>query len=166
MANQNNVLVLGLGNDLLSDDGIGLRVASVLATRLAGHPEITVAETAEMGLALLDHITGFEALVIVDAIQTGQAAPGFVHEIDSAELKSLPALAPHFVGVNEALALGRSLGIPVPRETKIFAVEVADPFTVKSELTPSLDSALPAITERIETAVLSWCAGGRSRNRS
>ena len=157
------VLLLGLVNDLLSDDAVGLRVAAVLRERLADHPEITVAQTAEMGLSLLDYVTGFDALVIVDAIQTAQAAPGFVHELDASDLPALPALAPHFLGVNEALALGRSLGLQVPSAVKIFAIEVADPFTLGAQLTPALTPVLPKLTAQIEAATLSWCTGRRRR---
>ena len=64
-----------------------------------------------MGLALLDFITGYSAVVIVDSIQTGQAAPGFVHELDAASLKQLTGRTPHFLGVGETLALGRQLGL-------------------------------------------------------
>ena len=55
-----------------------------LQRELAGHPAIDFRETTEMGLALLDFITGYRAVAIVDSIQTGKAAPGFLHELDAA----------------------------------------------------------------------------------
>jgi hydrogenase maturation protease len=75
-------LVLGLGNDILSDDAVGLILARQLATKLAGIDGIEVRETMEMGLALLDFLVGYDAVLILDAIQTGQAAPGTLHEVD------------------------------------------------------------------------------------
>lgn len=147
------VLLLGLGNDILSDDSIGLRVAVALRERLRGNPHVTVVETAEMGLSLLDFLVGFDRLVLVDAVQTARALPGYVHEIAGEDLSSLPAVAPHFLGVGEVLALGRQLGLSMPREVKIFAVEVADPFTVGTELTPALNQALPHIIKRVEAAL-------------
>lgn len=142
-------LLLGLGNDLLSDDGIGLRVAAALRESLADQKDLTIAETAEMGLSLLDLVTGFETLVLVDAVQTGQSPPGFVHELDDASLPSVPAVSPHFLGVGEVLALGRRLGVPVPHHVLIFAIEVQDPFTVGTRLTPPMAAAFPGIVERI-----------------
>lgn len=142
-------LLLGLGNDILSDDGVGLRVAAAIEKRLAGRTDLTVVSTTEMGLSLLDQIVGFDDLVVVDAVQTPQGSPGHMHEIDGQELGSLPAVSPHFLGLGEVLALGRKLGLAVPDRVRIFAIEVQDPFTVSTALTPSLESALPSIVDRV-----------------
>ena len=106
-----------------------------------------------MGLALLDFLTGYDAAVIVDSIQTGQAPPGFIHELDAASLKQLTGGTPHFLGVGETLALGRQLNMPMPGQVRIFAIEVEDPFTLGTQLTPGLQTALPGIVERIAAAV-------------
>ena len=147
-------LLLGLGNDLLTDDSVGLLVAAALRERLASQTDLTVLSSAEMGLSLLDLVTGFDTVAIVDAVQTGQSPPGFVHELDDTSLPSAPAISPHFVGIGEALALGRQLGLPVPRQVLIFGVEVQDPFTVGTHLTPALAAALPGIVERIASRLL------------
>jgi hydrogenase maturation protease len=147
------VLVLGLGNDILTDDAIGLRVVQELRGHLAGHTTVDLRETTEMGLALLDFITGYRAVVIVDSIQTGKAAPGSLHEFDAAALKHLTGRTPHFLGVTETLALGNQLGLPMPEQVRIFAIEVADPFTLGTALTPPLQAALPGIVERISAAL-------------
>jgi hydrogenase maturation protease len=146
---QHKTLVLGLGNDSLTDDAVGLQVVQRLQHQLAGQLPIDFRETTEMGLALLDFMTGYSAVVIVDSIQTGKAAPGFVHEVDAASLKQLTGRTPHFVGVGETLALGRHLGLPMPDHVKIFAIEVADPFTLGTQMTPALQTALPGIVDRI-----------------
>jgi hydrogenase maturation protease len=116
---------------------------------LAGHPSIDIRETTEMGLALLDFVTGYRAVVIVDSIQTGRAAPGFLHELDAAALNQLTGRTPHFVGVSETLALGRQLGLAMPELVTIFAIEVEDPFTLGTAMTPALQAALPGIVARI-----------------
>jgi hydrogenase maturation protease len=147
------VLVLGLGNDLLTDDGVGLYVARELQRQVVGQDSIHVRETTEMGLALLDFLTGYDAAVIVDSIQTGQASPGFIHELDATSWKQLTGGTPHFLGVGETLALGRQLNMPMPAQVRIFAVEVEDPFTLGTQLTPALQTALPGIVGRIAAAV-------------
>jgi hydrogenase maturation protease len=152
-AGAGSVLLLGLGNDILTDDGVGLHVVRQLQSRLAGHPGIDVRETTEMGLALLDFITGYSAVVIVDSIQTGREAPGFVYELEAAALTQLTGRTPHFLGVSETLALGRQLGLPMPERVKIFAIEVEDPFTLGTALGPALEAALPGIVERIAAVV-------------
>jgi len=150
---RNKVLLLGLGNDILTDDSIGLRVAAGLREQFSGREGVTILQTTEMGLALLDIVADCSDLVLVDAVQTHKEAPGFVHELEERDLQPLSNCSPHFLGVGETLALGRKLGISVPVRVKIFAVEAADPFTVSQRLTPSLEAALPAIIERVAAYV-------------
>ena len=143
------VLVLGLGNDILSDDAAGLLVAAAVRERLAGEPDIEVRATTEMGLALLDEIAGREAVVLVDSVQTGRAPPGHLHEFGPEELSTVLTTSPHFLGVGETLALGQRLGLAMPRQLRIFALEVHDPFTVGTHLTPAVQQAIPTTAERV-----------------
>jgi hydrogenase maturation protease len=160
MADTNHqLLILGLGNDILTDDAVGLHVVRQLQRRLAGRPGVDIRETTEMGLALLDFITGYAAVVIVDSIQTGRQAPGFLHELEAAALTQATGRTPHFLGVSETLALGRRLGLPMPERVKVFAVEVEDPFTLGTEMTPAIRSALPLAVERVLDSVRGLMAG-------
>ncbi len=152
------LLILGLGNDILTDDAVGLHVVRLLREELSNRPEIELRETTEMGLALLDHLTGFPAAVIIDSIQTGRAEPGFLHRFDPASLKQFAGRTPHFVGVGETLAAGRQLGLEMPTTVKIYAIEIADPFTIGSSLSPGLSQALPAIVQTICHEVKSMLA--------
>ena len=120
---------------------------------LAGDDRIEVRETMEMGLALLDFIVGYRAVVIVDSIQTGKAPAGTILELDAAGLKQITGRTPHFLGVGETLALGRQLGLAMPQEVRILAVEVEDPFTLGTEMTPVLQQALPAVLMRTRQAL-------------
>ena len=147
------LLLLGLGNDILTDDAVGLFVVRDLRPKLAGHPSIDIRETPEMGLALLDFITGYRTVVIVDSIQTCKAPPGFLHQLDASALNQLTGRTPHFVGVSETLALGRQLGLAMPEQVRIFAIEVEDPFTLGTAMTPALQAALPGIVQRIADAL-------------
>lgn len=147
-------LVLGLGNDILTDDAVGLHVVRRLAGELRGdHSDIDVRETTEMGLALLDFLTGYASVIIVDSIQTGRSAPGSVHELDPFSLNLMTGRTPHFLGVGETLALGRELGLAMPGQVRIFAIEVEDPLTVSTAMSPALEEALPRIVARIGEAV-------------
>jgi hydrogenase maturation protease len=144
------VLVLGLGNDILCDDAIGLRVVRRVGELLepADAPVISVTETEEMGLCLLDHIVGRRDLVLVDSIQTGKSPPGHLHEICADDLKRLVGSPPHFLGIGETLALGRQLGLAMPERVRILAIEVAEPHLLSTAMTPALEAALPALADR------------------
>ena len=151
------ILLLGLGNDILSDDAIGLHVVRELERELAGQPDIDVRETTEMGLALLDFMAGYSSVVIVDSIQTGKAPPGFLHDLDAAALAQLTGRTPHFLGVGETLALGRQLGLAMPGQVRIFAIEVEDPFTLGAALSPRMQELLPGLVSRIRAALPGSC---------
>ncbi len=136
------VLILGLGNDLLTDDAVGLRVANEIRSRVAGDSRIHVHETTEMGLALLDLIVGYESLVVVDSIQTGRQAPGYVHELEGLHLLRGATRTPHAVGVEQLCHLGRTRGLAVPHQVRIIAIEVGDPFTFGNDMTPEVEAAI------------------------
>lgn len=150
------VLVLGLGNDILTDDMVGLLVAREVGARLAHEPGIAVRETTEMGLTLLDEIVDCASLVLVDAVQTGGSPIGHIHEIEADELPQVTATSPHFVGVGETLAMGRTLGLAMPERVCIFAVEVEDPYTLGLAPTPAVAEAIPVAVERIVELAREW----------
>jgi hydrogenase maturation protease len=156
--NAGKILVLGLGNDILTDDAIGLNVVRQLRDVWAGDDGVDVCETMEMGLALLDFMVGYRAVVIVDSIQTGKAAPGTIHAVDAAGLKCLTGRTPHFLGVGETLALGRQLGLSMPEEVQIIAVEVEDPFTLGTQMTPALQQAMPGVMAQVRAVVAGYAA--------
>lgn len=147
------VLLLGLGNELLADDAVGLLVARKLEKRLAGRPGTCVMATEESGLSLLDMVVGFDRLVVVDAIQTGQSAPGTIHVITQEDLGRIPLVSPHFVGIVEMLDLGRRLRLHMPEDIAIFAIEVQDVQTICKGMTATVKAALPGIITRVEAAI-------------
>jgi len=73
-------LVLGVGNPILTDDAVGFRVARLLKET---RPELTVIETSEAGLTLLELITDCEWVIIVDSVKTGKSKPGTLHQLAS-----------------------------------------------------------------------------------
>ncbi len=147
-----SVLVLGLGNDILTDDAVGLEVVREVGDRLHGEEGIDVRCTMEMGLALLDEITGYAALVLVDAVKTGRATPGHLHEMAVRDLEVLRSVTPHFLGIGETLALGRLLHLPMPGEVRIFGIEVQDTRTLGTALTAGVSAAVPGIIDSVVTA--------------
>jgi len=142
-------LILGLGNTILSDDGVGIRVIEELQRRLYD-PDITVLETNVSGLSLLDIIIGYDKVIIVDAIQTVGGKPGDIYQLTPDALKvSRHAASPHDVNFATALELGKKLGLAVPREIVIFAIEVDDVTTFSEECTPELKKAIPVCVEMV-----------------
>ena len=73
-------LVLGLGNPLVSDDSVGLRVAAELKPLLADRPDVDVDEDYWGGLRLMERMVGYRRAIVIDAICTG-AEPGTIHRL-------------------------------------------------------------------------------------
>jgi hydrogenase maturation protease len=143
------LLVLGLGNDLMADDAVGLHVVRAIAARLPEDGPVTVRESPQMGFSLMDDLAGYEVALLVDAVQTGQAPPGHVHVLDPAALKTLPVTSPHFAGVGEMIALGRRLDLSMPREVRVLAIEAADPYTFSTRMSDVLQASLGTIVETV-----------------
>lgn len=143
------VLVLGVGNPILSDDGVGIHVARELKKRSI--PGVDVEELAASGLELLDVVRGYDKVVIIDAIQTTKGRPGELYVLEEKDFeKSIHGSSPHGINIATALALGRKL-VPneMPKEVVFFAVEAEDLVNVSERLTPKVAKALPRIVEKV-----------------
>jgi hydrogenase maturation protease len=144
-------LVVGLGNPILTDDGVGIYVARALAAR-ALPPDVEVAEASLGGLRLLDMIRGYERVVLVDAIQTAGGRPGQLHRLGPNDLcASRHAGCSHDMALPVALALGRQLGMPLPTDENliILAVEVVEVLDLGEQCTPEVEAAIPLAVEQV-----------------
>jgi len=149
------VLVLGVGNPILSDDGVGIHVAREL--KKGEMHGVDVEELAASGLELLDVVRGYDKVVIIDAIQTTKGKPGELYVLEEKDFeKSIHGSSPHGINIATALALGRKL-VPneMPKEVVFFAVEAEDLVNVSERLTPKVARALPRIVEKVRTELSS-----------
>ena len=139
------LLLLGIGNTILSDDGLGVAVAraayELLPADLRGRVDLEDACTG--GFDLVEYLPGYAAAVIADAIKTAGGEPGAVYTFDAADLKPTAHLA-HVHGVNlaGALAIADQLQLPIPSRVTVVAVEAADLYTFREELTPAVGRAV------------------------
>jgi hydrogenase maturation protease len=156
-AHGQRILVLGLGNDILGDDAVGLLAARRLRASLPA--SVDVQESAGAGLDLLDVLEGYGGALILDAIVTGAHPPGTVLEFSAADFREVVAPSPHFAGLPELLQMARQLAIPFPETISVLACEVADPYQIREGLSPPADAALPALVARAERIVASWVSG-------
>jgi len=144
------VLVLGVGNPILSDDGVGIHVARELRQMML--PGVHVDELAASGLELLDVVLDYDKVIIIDAIQTANGVPGETYILDEKDFeKSVHGSSPHGINIATALALGRKV-VPerMPKVVVFIAVEAEDLINVKEQLTPKVQAALPRIIKMVE----------------
>ncbi len=136
-------LVLGTGNPILSDDGVGIKVAHEVGEKL-NDPQITVAATSEAGLSLLDSIVGYDKVIIIDAIQTKEGNIGQIYRMGPEDFSLTKHFSsPHQINLVTALELGKMLGLAMPQKITIFAVEAKDIASFSEKCTPEVERAIP-----------------------
>lgn len=153
----NETLLLGMGNPILTDDAVGVRLVADFARRLEGTPGLSVvAECSVGGLNLLDVLSGYSRAIVVDSVRTRGGVPGRWYHFDGTALRDTMHLSSiHDANFATALELGRRLGmrLPQPPDIDIFAVEVLDNATFSERMSPELELSYPALSAGIYDAV-------------
>lgn len=100
------ILLLGLGNILLGDEGVGVRVVEALAERYEVGADVEVLDGGTSGMDLLDTIAGRSALIVIDALKSLRRPPGEVVRLEGEAIDQLfrTRLSPHQLGLSEVLA--------------------------------------------------------------
>ncbi len=147
-----STLILGMGNPILSDDGVGLEVARRLEEGpLPDGVEVRRSEVA--GLRLLELMRGYDKVVIVDALRSGRQ-PGEIVRYGAREFRGGHRYgSAHSIGLDTALELGRRLGVPMPDDVTVFAVEAEDVETFGEELSPPVAAAAGRVVELVRAEV-------------
>jgi len=142
-------LVLGLGNPILSDDGVGIQAAHEVANQL-NDPQVSVAETSTAGLSLLDSVVGYDKVIIIDAIQTEKGQAGQIYRMETADFSLTKHLSsPHQINLVTALELGKMLNLAMPQTITVFAVEAKDITTFNEKCTPEVEKAIPGVVKMV-----------------
>lgn len=142
-------LVLGLGNPILSDDGVGIEVVNRLR-ELVCDENVVIEEASIGGIRLVDMMAGYDRVIVVDAIKTRGGIPGQVHRLEAGDFAgTLHASSPHDLNFYTALELGRTTGMQMPGEVSVFAVEVDDIETFHEGCCPAVEGAVPEVTEAV-----------------
>ena len=140
-------LILGLGNPILTDDSIGIKIAQKIKEE---NPGLQVAETSEAGLALLDHALDYDKLIIIDSIKTEQGQPGELYKLGLDDLKpGLDFSSSHGIDIATAFKLAEELGHKIPQSISIYVVEIKDNTSFGEKCTQELEKRIPFIARQI-----------------
>ena len=152
-----DILVLGLGNILMSDDGFGGRVVEALGERYRLPPGVALLDGGTLGLDLLPRLEGIDRLLIIDALQMG-GAPGTVYRLHGEEVPRAFAqkLSVHQMGVQDLLAVAELQG-HLPRELVVWGVQ-AGAIDMGLDLTPEVGEALEEVVAGVVAELTSWGA--------
>lgn len=161
-------LVLGLGNPILSDDAVGVRLALDVRRALSNRTDLDVVpECSVGGLNLLDYLLGYRRAIVLDAIHTTGGTPGELYRFDATRLRHTAHLSNiHDANFATTLSLGRRLGLRLPRDEDIhiFAVEILDDRTFSRDLTPPVTRAYSACRDIVLDGVLSLLQATANRD--
>jgi hydrogenase maturation protease len=147
-------LVVGLGNPILGDDGVGWRVAEEVQKRLADRTEVEVDCFALGGLSLMERLTGYGRIILIDSIFTGTRSIGTVSVFpldDLADQTSGHTASTHDTSLRNALKVGRSMDIELPDDENVtvVAVEAEAVFDFSEILTSPVEAAVPVAVEAV-----------------
>jgi hydrogenase maturation protease len=151
------VAVVGVGNPIMGDDGVGPKIIEQLeGSPAAAADDVRLIDAGTTGFLALEAMSGAERAVVVDAVENGEA-PGTIHEyrcVDGTFETDIPEMTMHDVSFTEAVIAGRDV-YDLPHEIRILGVEPAD-VSIGDELSEAVEEAatelVGVLTERIDGA--------------
>jgi hydrogenase maturation protease len=139
-------IVIGLGNPILGDDGVGWQIAQQAQQQSDFPPDIEVDCLALGGISLMERLIGYERAILIDALVTHKNPIGSVLCFPLSQLpnRALGHMSSsHDTTLQNALTMGRDLGAQLPDEITIIAVEAQDIFDFSEQLSPEVAAAVP-----------------------
>lgn len=145
-----STIIIGIGNPLLTDDGVGLAVARRLEDALRGREAVTVACLSAGGLRLVEAMAGHDRAILIDAIVTSSGKPGAVYRLTPRDLgRTHNVPSTHDGSLPAAIELARLAGLKIPADIRIWAVEAGDVATFSESLTPAVAQAVPRVVQTV-----------------
>jgi hydrogenase maturation protease len=149
------ILIAGLGNPILGDDGFGWVVAEKISGILGtSHPTIKIERLALAGLSLMERMANYDRVILIDSLNTGNNPQGrlAVFSLDSLEnFAHGHSGSAHDLSLKQSLAFGRSLNVPLPEDKniEIVAVEASHCIEFSEVLTQAISAAVPAAVQAV-----------------
>jgi len=141
----NKVLLLGIGNPLLTDDGLGIIAArDISEKKLTG---VDFEEATASGIEVMEMMLDYEKVVVVDAIRWPDHEPGEVMRLEEKDFShTVHGSSPHGVNISTAIALGRQTSPDrMPKEIVFYAMQAEDVSTFSEKMTKKVKENLPKL---------------------
>ncbi len=138
--------IIGLGNPILTDDGVGIYTVREVGRCLAedgSSSDVDIVESEVGGFALMELMVGWKRVILIDAIRFDKLEPGAVIRIQPEDLHtSIRLRSIHEIDLPTVINLGYRLGLTMPRDFTIFGIQVEDLFTFSECLTPKAEQGM------------------------
>jgi hydrogenase maturation protease len=150
-----SILVMGLGNLLMGDDGLGSRVISELEQRFLACEQVSLLDGGTLGLDLLPRLEGIDRLLIIDALEMG-AEPGKVFRLEGEDVPRAFAnkLSVHQMGLQDLLAVAELQG-HLPAELVVIGAQSAE-IEMVMQLSPQVEAAFAGVMSAVLAELESW----------
>jgi hydrogenase maturation protease len=151
-------LIIGLGNPILGDDGVGWKIAQEIEKQFSSivdrPPSVTVECFALAGISLMEQMIGYERVILIDSLNTGKHPQGTVVTFSLDELADLTyghSASAHDLSLKNALVMGRSMGADLPDDKNVLvvAVEAQHVYDFSENLTPAVEAAVPVAVDEV-----------------
>jgi hydrogenase maturation protease len=135
-------LLVGLGNPIMGDDGVGINVVRLIKSKVQSQDGIEFKELSLGGLRLVEELLGFEEAIIVDSVSSDEAV-GKISEVTPEQLKnSRYSSSPHAMNFATALELYKKLKPEsIPTRIRIFTIAINSEYTFNDRLSPQVEEA-------------------------
>lgn len=152
--NSLKILVIGIGNEIKSDDAVGLEIVESISQDLKTLDKDINFKTSISGrIFLLDEIKGYDKVFLVDSIKTEDGSPGDWYILDPSDIESESGFfASHNINLGMMEEIGDFMGEDMP-EISIYAVEVQNPFEFGEELTNEMQEEIKTVKEEIQESI-------------
>ena len=142
-------IVIGLGNPILGDDGIGWKVAEAVTQQLASDSPVDVDFLSLGGISLMEHLIGYERAILIDAVTSNQEI-GSIIVLNLNQMPDYSAFhiaSAHDTSLQNALKLGKSMGVSLPKEVIVVGIATDHIYDFSEALSPAVAGAIPKATE-------------------
>jgi len=153
-ASSKRPLLIAMGNDIMGDDGVALVAAQGLKKKFAA--TVDFIDPADGGLSLLETLSGYHQVLLLDSIVTGRHKPGTILEFSRKDFDKAVGPSPHYAGLPEVLKLADQMKIDFPKQIRVLAVEIESPEEFRETLTEPIEQAIPGYIEQASRILCEW----------
>lgn len=148
-------LVLGVGNKLMSDEGVGVHVIERLSAGYEISEEVQILDGGTLGMDLLYYLEGIENLLLVDAVETHKD-PGTIIHLEGEEVPAFLALkiSPHQIGVPDMLAAARFKDL-YPKRLVLWGIQ-PELMEIGLDLSPLVESKVEILVNKLAEQLKAW----------
>jgi hydrogenase maturation protease len=145
-------LIIGLGNPILGDDGVGWKAAEAVKAVIGNQSSVEVDCASLGGLSLMERMLGYQRVILIDSMETGQSPEGSVRVFPLFALPNPTAghtASAHDTSLLNALRAARTLGADVPERVDVVAIETKSAYDFSEELSEAVSAAVPIAVQKV-----------------